>query len=51
MEKLVVEEIEIIEEEKYQRIKKEINKTDNWFTLEELKILQKADKKIDVNLT
>lgn len=46
MEKLVVEEREIIEEEKYQRIKKEINKTDNWFTVEELKILQKVGKKL-----
>jgi len=36
MEKLIVEESEIIKEEDYQRIKKEINKKDNWFTKEEM---------------
>lgn len=51
MEKLIVEEIGFIKEEKYQRIKKEINKTDNYFTMEELKILKKRLKKIDVILT
>lgn len=36
MEKLIVEESEIIKEKDYQRIKKEINKKDNWFTAEEM---------------
>ena len=46
MKKLVVEEIEIIEEEEYQRIKKEIDKKDNWFTIEELKRLENRTKKL-----
>lgn len=46
MEKLIVEENVFIEEEKYQRIKKEMNKTDDWFTAEELKTLKKLLKKL-----
>ncbi len=42
MEKLVVEENEIIEEELYQKIKKQMNKKDDWFTSEELKILKNS---------
>ena len=46
MEKLIVEENVFIEEEKYQRIKKEMNKTDDCFTAEELKTLKKLLKKL-----
>ena len=46
MEKLIVEESKFIEREKYQRIKKEMNKTDDWFTAEELKTLEKLLKKL-----
>jgi len=41
MEKLIVEENEIIEEELYQKIKKQMNKKDDWFTSKELRILKK----------
>lgn len=37
MENLIVEESEFIEEEKYQRIKKETNKRNDFFTLDEIK--------------
>jgi len=46
MEKIIVIESEFIEREKYQRIKKEMNKTDDWFTAEELKTLKKLLKKL-----
>lgn len=36
----------LIEEKMYQRIKKEMGKTDNYFTLEELKTLNKRLKKL-----
>lgn len=36
MEKIIVTENEFIEREKYQRIKKEMNKTDDWFNPEEM---------------
>ena len=36
----------IIEEETYQRIKKEMNKTNNYFTMEELELLKKRAKKL-----
>lgn len=41
-----MEKLEIIDEEVYQRIKKEMNKTDNYFTIEELKILKKRVEKL-----
>ena len=43
-------EIKFIREDVYQRIKKEMNKTDNYFTMEELKILKKKLEKISVIL-
>lgn len=46
MEKIIVIESEFIEREKYQRIKKEMNKTDDWFTPEELETLEKLLKKL-----
>ena len=46
MEKLIVEENGFIEEEKYQRIKREMNKTNDWFSWEELKTLKKLLKKL-----
>ena len=46
MEKLIVEEIGFIKEEKYQRIKREMNKTNDWFSWEELKTLKKLLKKL-----
>lgn len=46
MEKLNVEENVFIEEEKYQRIKREMNKTNDWFSWEELKTLKKLLKKL-----
>ena len=46
MEKLIVEENVFIEEEKYQRIKREMNKTKDWFSWEELKTLKKLLKKL-----
>lgn len=46
MEKLIVEENVFIEEEKYQRIKREMNKTNDWFSWEELKTLKKLLKKL-----
>ena len=39
-------EIEVIKEEEYQRIKKEMNKTDDYFRIEELKTLKKRIKKL-----
>ena len=36
----------IIEEEKYQRIKKEMNKKGDWFSAEELGILKELLKKL-----
>lgn len=46
MEKLIAEENVFIEEEKYQRIKREMNKTNDWFSWEELKTLKKLLKKL-----
>lgn len=46
MEKLIVEENRFIKEEIYQRIKKEMNKKDDYFTEEELKILKNKLKKL-----
>ncbi len=46
MEKLVVEEREIIEEERYQEMKKEIEIIDDWITLKELKTLESRTKKL-----
>ena len=39
MEKLIIEENGFIEEEQYQQIKKEMYKTDDYFTIEEWKKL------------
>lgn len=39
-------ENKIVEEEIYQRIKKEMNKNGNWFTAEELKTVKKLLKKL-----
>lgn len=39
MEKLIIEENEFIEEEKYQRIKKEMNKKNDYFTAFEYEVL------------
>lgn len=46
MEKIIVIESGFIEREKYQRIKKEMNKTDDWFTAEEVETLGKLVKKL-----
>lgn len=51
MEKLIVEENEIIEEDLYQRIKKEMNKKDDFFNLKELKEFTNIYRKSDVILT
>ncbi len=51
MENLIVKENEIIEEELYQRIKKEMNKKDDFFNLEELKEFTNIYRKSDVILT
>ena len=41
-----MQELSFIEEELYQRIKKEMKKTDDYFTIEELKILKNSIKKL-----
>lgn len=41
-----MEKLEIINEEVYQRIKKEMNKRDDYFTLKELQILKNKIKKL-----
>lgn len=46
-----MEEIEVINEEVYQRIKKEMNKKDDYFTQDELKQFTNIYRKIDVILT
>lgn len=46
MEKLVVEENGFIKEEIYQRIKKEMNKKEDWFVAEQLKTLERELKKL-----
>ena len=43
-------ETKFIKEDVYQRIKKEMNKTDDYFTMKELKILKKKLEKISVIL-
>lgn len=43
--------LEIIDESIYQRIKKEMNKTNDYFTEEEIKYMEDFTKKIDVILT
>lgn len=45
MEKLIIEENEFIEEEKYQRIKKEMNKKEDLFTLQEIKLFTNIYRK------
>ena len=42
---------DIITEETYQRIKKQMNKTDDYFTEKEIKQMEDFTKKIDVILT
>lgn len=46
MEEFVVEKSKFIEEEKYQSIKKETNKVDDWFSMESLEILTNLLKKL-----
>lgn len=46
MKKLVVEENGFIKEEIYQRIKKEMNKKEDWFAAEQLKTLERELKKL-----
>ena len=41
-----MKKIEIINEEVYQRIKKEMNKIDNYFTMKELETLKKRLEKL-----
>lgn len=41
-----MKKLEIINEEVYQRIKKEMNKRDDYFTLKELQILKNKIKKL-----
>lgn len=51
MEKDIVKKNGFIEESLYQRIKIKMNKTDDWFSQEELKNLQIFTEKSDVILT
>ncbi len=50
MEKLIVEENEIIKEELYQKIKKQMNKKDDFFNLKELKEFTNIYRKTSVIL-
>lgn len=44
MENLVVEEIGLIKEETYQKIKRDLNKTNDYFSIEELQYLTRQLK-------
>lgn len=51
MEKLIVEENEIIKEELYQRIKNSMNKKDDFYSQKELEQFTDIYRKSDVILT